>query len=156
MGNTVIGVDLPQHIREESAKCGTAMGGDSKSYLLAVDAMVEVGNNKNVDDDYLKAEFEKLETPFNAIKKVKLDSKKRTDFLEWNKKLESAFDNFKNQEAYFNIKKVIEESMEKNKEKIMFHETNACPEFWEQTRLVGGINLAEALLKGAQSIIDSE
>jgi len=54
------------------------------------------------------------------------------------------------------IKKVIEESMEMNKEKIMFHETNACPEFWEQTRLVGGINLAEALLKGAQSIIDSE
>ncbi|MFZ7138700.1 MAG: ATP-grasp domain-containing protein [archaeon] len=156
LGNTVIGVNLPKHIQEESAKCGTAMGGDSKSYLLAVDAMVEVGDNKNVDDDYLKAEFEKLETPFNAIKKVKLDSKKRTDFLEWNKKLESAFENFKNQEAYFNIKKVIEESMEKNKEKIMFHETNACPEFWEQTRLVGGINLAEALLKGALSIVDSE
>ena len=156
LGNTVIGVNLPKHIQEESAKCGTAMGGDSKSYLLAVDAMVEVGDNKNVEDDYLKAEFEKLETPFNAIKKVKLDSKKRTDFLEWNKKLESAFENFKNQEAYFNIKKVIEESMEKNKEKIMFHETNACPEFWEQTRLVGGINLAEALLKGALSIVDSE
>ena len=156
LGNTVIGVNLPKHIQEESAKCGTAMGGDSKSYLLAVDAMVEVGDNKNVDDNYLKAEFEKLETPFNDIKKVKLDSKKRTDFLEWNKKLESAFENFKNQEAYSNIKKVIEESMEKNKEKIMFHETNACPEFWEQTRLVGGINLAEALLKGALSIVDSE
>jgi hypothetical protein len=38
----------------------------------------------------------------------------------------------------------------------MFHETNACPEFWEQTRLAAGINLAEALLNGAQSIIDSK
>ena len=55
-----------------------------------------------------------------------------------------------------NIKKVIEDNMEKNKHNIMFHETNACPEFWEQTRLAAGINLAEALLKGAQSIIDSE
>ncbi len=156
LGNTVIGVNLPKHIQEESAKCGTAMGGDSKSYLLAVDAMVEVGDNKNVDDDYLKGEFAKLEAPFEVVKKVKLDSTKRTDFPAWNKKLESAFDNFKSQEAYLNIKKVIEESMEMNKQNIMFHETNACPEFWEQTRLVGGINLAEALLKGAQSIIDSE
>ena len=46
--------------------------------------------------------------------------------------------------------------MEKNKHNVMFHEANACPEFWEQTRLAAGINLAEALLKGAQSIIDSE
>jgi len=38
----------------------------------------------------------------------------------------------------------------------MFHEANACPEFWEQTRLAAGLNLAEPLLKGAQSIIDSE
>jgi hypothetical protein len=55
-----------------------------------------------------------------------------------------------------NIKDIIEDSMEKNKENIMFHEANACPEFWEQTRLAAGINLAKPLLKGAQSIIDSE
>ena len=67
-----------------------------------------------------------------------------------------AFKHYKSQEAYLNIKDVIEDSLEKNKHKIMFHEANACPEFWEQTRLAAGINLAEPLLKGAQSIIDSE
>jgi glutathione synthase/RimK-type ligase-like ATP-grasp enzyme len=156
LGNMVIGVNLPAHIREVSAKCGKAMGGDSKAYLLAFDAMIDVSENRDVDDDYLKAEFEKLEPSFDVVKKVKRDKTKRTDFPEWNKKLEAAFEHYKSQEAYLNIKDIIEDSMEKNKHNIMFHEANACPEFWEQTRLAAGINLAEPLLKGAQSIIDSE
>jgi glutathione synthase/RimK-type ligase-like ATP-grasp enzyme len=152
----VIGVNLPAHIREVSAKCGRAMGGDSKAYLLAFDAMIDVSENRAVDDEYLMGEFEKLEPSFDAVDKVKRDKTKRTDFPEWNKKLEAAFEHYKSQEAYLNIKGIIEDSMEKNKQNIMFHEANACPEFWEQTRLAAGINLAEPLLKGAQSIIDSE
>jgi glutathione synthase/RimK-type ligase-like ATP-grasp enzyme len=156
LGNMVIGVTLPAYIREVSAKCGRAMGGDSKAYLLAFDAMIGVDENRSVEDEYLIEEFEKLETSFETVKEVKRDKTKRTDFPEWNAKLEAAFENYKSQEAYLNIKEVIEDSMEKNKQNIMFHETNACPEFWEQTRLAAGINLAEPLLKGAQSIIDSE
>jgi glutathione synthase/RimK-type ligase-like ATP-grasp enzyme len=156
LGNMVIGVDLPKHIQEVSANCGKALGGDSKSYLLAIDAMIAVGENRDVEDEHLIEEFEKLEPAFDGVKKVKLDKTKRTDFPEWNKKLQTAFEHYKSQEAYLHIKDVIEESMEKNKQNIMFHEANACPEFWEQTRLAAGINLAEALLKGAQSIIDSE
>jgi len=90
------------------------------------------------------------------VKKVKRDRTKRTNFPEWNKNLEAAFENYKSQEAYLNIKDIIEDSIEKNKHNIMFHEANACPEFWEQTRLAAGINIAEALLNGAQSIIDCE
>jgi hypothetical protein len=117
--------------------------------------MIEVGNNKVVDDEYLIGLFDKLEPSFNAVKNVKLDKTKRTNFPEWNKRLEKAFENYKKQDAYLRIQNVIEENMEKNKHNIMFHETNACPEFWEQTRLAAGINLAEALLRGAKSIIDS-
>jgi glutathione synthase/RimK-type ligase-like ATP-grasp enzyme len=156
LGNMVIGVKLPEHIREVSAKCGSAMGGDSKAYVLAFDAMIGVGENRDIDDEYLMGEFDRLELSFGAVKNVKKDKIKRTNFAEWNKKLEAAFENYKSQEAYQNIKKIIEESMEKNKHDVMFHEANACPEFWEQTRLAAGINLAETLLKGAQSIIDSE
>jgi glutathione synthase/RimK-type ligase-like ATP-grasp enzyme len=156
LGNMVIGVNLPEHIREVSAKCGAAMGGDSKAYLLAFDAMIGVGENRDINDEYLMEEFDKLEPSFGAVKNVKLDKTKRTNFPEWNKKLEKAFENYKNQEAYQNLKKIIEESMEQNKNNVMFHEANACPEFWEQTRLAAGINLAVPLLKGAQSIIDSE
>jgi glutathione synthase/RimK-type ligase-like ATP-grasp enzyme len=156
LGNMVVGVNLPDHIRDVAAKCGKAMGGDSKAYLLAFDAMVGVNGNKDVEDEHLMEEFEKLEPSFDAVKKVKGDKTKRTSFPAWNKKLEAAFENYKRQEPYLYIKDVIEESMEKNKHNIMFHEANACPEFWEQTRLAAGINIAEALLKGAQSIIDSE
>ena len=37
---------------------------------------------------------------------------------------------------------------------IVFHEANSCPDFWEQTRLATGINLAEHLLSCAESLID--
>jgi glutathione synthase/RimK-type ligase-like ATP-grasp enzyme len=154
LGNMVFGINLPYHIREVSAKCGKAIGGESGAWLLAFDAMIDVGENKTTDDEYLNEEFNKLEPSFDAVKKLKRDKTKRTDFPEWNRKLERAFQNYKSQEAYLNIKGVIEESVEENENNIMFHEANACPEFWEQTRLAAGINLAEPLLKGAQSIID--
>jgi hypothetical protein len=56
-------------------------------------------------------------------------------------------------EPYVKIKGVIEESVEKNKHAIVFHEANSCPEFWEQTRLIAGINVAIPLIKCAQSLI---
>ena len=156
LGNMVFGVNLPPHIRDVAVKCGRAIGKNGKAWLLAFDAMIDVGEEKICDDEYVKAEFEKLGPSFDAVKTIKRDNNKKRDFSSWNKKLEATFQNYKSQEAYENIKKIIEESVERNKNKIMFHEANACPEFWEQTRLAAGINLAVPLLKGAQSIIESD
>jgi hypothetical protein len=58
-------------------------------------------------------------------------------------------------EPYARIKRIIEESLDKNKHNVVFHEANSCPEFWEHTRLIAGINVAVPLLKGAQSLIQS-
>ena len=156
LGNMVFGVNLPPHIRDLAVKCGKAIGKNSKAWLLAFDAMIDIGEEKICDDEYVKAEFKKLESSFDAVKTTKRYKTKKRDFSSWNKRLEEAFKNYKSQEAYERIKKIIEESIERNKYKIMFHEANACPEFWEQTRLAAGINLAVPLLKGAQSIIESD
>ena len=51
------------------------------------------------------------------------------------------------------VKAVIEESIERGKDQVLFHEANSCPEFWEQTRIVGGVNVAESLLRCAQSLL---
>lgn len=155
LGNMVFGVDLPIEIMEAAIKCGKAIGKNCEAWLLALDAMIEVGEDKFLDDTYIKSEFEKLEEAFNNIKKVKSYKYKAKFFLSWNKELEEAFQNYKDQEPYWNIKNIIENSIERNKQKILFHEANACPEFWEQTRLIAGINLAVPLLKCAQSIIKS-
>jgi hypothetical protein len=58
-------------------------------------------------------------------------------------------------DAYENVKDIIEETIERSNQTILFHEANACPEFWEQTRLIAGINVAEPLLECAQSVIDN-
>ena len=156
LGNMVFDVNLPPYARDVAVKCGKIIGRNSKAWLLAFDAMIDVGEDRIADDESVKAEFEKLEPSFNAVKKVKSDRTKKRDFLGWNKRLKQAFQNYKNQEAYENIKRIIEKSMERNRRNILFHEANAWPEFWEQTRLVAGINLAVPLLKCAQSVIESD
>jgi len=57
-------------------------------------------------------------------------------------------------EAYAFIQGVIQESLDGKRDTVLFHEGNSCPEFWEQTRIVGGANVAESLLRSSQSLLD--
>jgi hypothetical protein len=77
------------------------------------------------------------------------------DFVAWNRLLEAAYRDYVSNDAYENVRDIIEESIERSNHSILFHEANACPEFWEQTRLIAGINVAEPLLECAESVIDN-
>jgi glutathione synthase/RimK-type ligase-like ATP-grasp enzyme len=153
LGNTVFDADLPLQITELAVKCGKALGKDAEAWVFALDAMVNVGENKTVGDAELASELEKAEAAFEQPRKVKADETRLRDFPSWNRKLEAAFHTYMSSEPYQNVKGIIEESLEKNVQGIVFHEANSCPEFWEHTRLITGINVAVPLLKGAQSLI---
>ena len=153
LGNLVFDAVLPIHLKELAVKCGKALSKDHEAYVFALDAMIAVGNNKNMDDETLKTELDKAAMAFEPVKKIKTDDSKLKDFQKWNDHLEAAFQDYKNSEPYQKIKGIIEESVEKNKNSVVFHEANSCPEFWEHTRLTAGINVAVPLLKGAQSLI---
>ncbi len=154
LGNLVFHSKLPLSIQELAVKSGKTLGEGSDAWIFALDAMVNVGENKQVDDTYLKGELDKAGQAFGPVQKVKADETRLTDFETWTGKLEKAFNGYKNSESYENIKNIIEESVEKNKSELVFHECNSCPEFWENTRLATGLNVAIPLLKGAQSLID--
>ena len=115
---------------------------------------MNVGEKKNADDDTLKTQLDLASQAFVPVQKAKTDETRLTDFELWTTKLEKAFQDYKNTEAYENVKNIIEESVEKNKNALVFHESNSCPEFWENTRLATGLNVAVPLLKGAQSLAD--
>ena len=153
LGNTVFDAKLPLQTRELAVKCGEALGEGSEAWLFALDAMVNIGENKTVDDAELASELEKAEAAFEQPRKVKADETRLRDFPSWNRKLEAAFHTYMSSEPYQSVKGIIEESIEKNVQGIVFHEANSCPEFWEHTRLIAGINVAVPLLKGAQSLI---
>lgn len=155
LGNLVFDAALTPHIRNQAVKCGNTIGKDNEAWLLALDAMVAVGNNKVVDDEFVISQLDKLSMPFDVVKKVKMDKTKKMDFANWNRKLEEAFQDYKSAGAYQIVKEVIDETVEKNQHSIIFHEANSCPEFWEQTRLITDLNLAIPLLKSAQSLADS-
>jgi glutathione synthase/RimK-type ligase-like ATP-grasp enzyme len=153
LGNLVFDAKLPTSIQTLALKCGDALGKTQDAWVFALDAMINVGENKIVDDEYLKSELDKAAAEFEHVKKVKADESRHKDFPSWNSKLETAFQNYMSTEPYKKVKRVIEESVEKSKHDIVFHEANSCPEFWEQTRLIAGINVAIPLIKGAQSLI---
>jgi glutathione synthase/RimK-type ligase-like ATP-grasp enzyme len=153
LGNLVFDAKLPLHAKELAVKCGRALGKEQEAWLLALDAMVNVGENKIVDDAELKSELEKAAVAFENVRKIKQDESRLRDFPSWNSKLETAFQNYVSTAPYKKVKSIIEKSIEKNKQHIVFHEANSCPEFWEHTRLIAGINVAVPLLKGAQSLI---
>ena len=121
--------------------------------MFALDAMIDVGENKTVDDSELESELEQSAAEFEKVRKVKQDENRLRDFPSWNTKLEAAFQTYMSTKPYKKIKSIIDESIEKNKNRVVFHEANSCPEFWEHTRLIAGINVAVPLLKGAQSLI---
>jgi hypothetical protein len=154
LGNLVFHAKLPLSIQELAVKCGKTLGKGSEAWIFALDAMVNVKENKNADDVYLKGELDLASQAFVPVQKVKQDETRLTDFPTWNGKLENAFKAYMNTSAYENVKNIIEESVEKNKSALVFHESNSCPEFWENTRLATGLNVAIPLLKGAQSLID--
>ena len=154
LGNLVFHAKLPLSIQELAVKCGKTLGEGSEAWIFALDAMVNVKENKNADELYLKGELDKAAHAFSPVQKVKSDETRLTDFETWTGKLEKAFIDYKSTESYENIKNIIEESVEKNKSALVFHESNSCPEFWENTRLATGLNVAVPLLKSAQSLID--
>ena len=153
LGNIVFDAKLPQHIRELAAKCGKALGRDHEAWVFAMDAMIDVGKNKNADEETLKLDLAKAGAFWEPVKKVKRDDLRLRDFKAWNVQLEAAVNNYKATESYAKVKGVIEENVEANRTRIVFHEANSCPEFWEQTRTITGMNVAIPLLKGAQSLL---
>ncbi|UCH01825.1 MAG: hypothetical protein JSV20_08305 [Candidatus Bathyarchaeota archaeon] len=152
LGNMVFGINLPLEVQKAAIQSSKAIGGNSETWLLALDAMFNIGEEESVDDIYIKDQLEKLVIPFDAVKKVKKDDKKYENFAVWNENLESAYQHYKDTEAYENVRTIIEESTEKEKNSILFHEANSCPEFWEQTRIFTEMNLAIQLLKCAKSV----
>ncbi|HIJ08543.1 TPA: hypothetical protein HA274_04280 [Candidatus Bathyarchaeota archaeon] len=153
LGNLVFDAKLPSHIRELSVKCGKALSKDHEAWVIAMDAMINLTEKDVVDDNSLKRELGKASVAFEIVNEVKKDESRLRDFPSWNNKLEASFKDYMRTEPYAKIKNIIEDSVEKNKHKIVFHEANSCPEFWEHTRLIAGINVAIPLLKGAQSLI---
>ena len=150
LGNLVFDVKLPLSIQELATKCGKALGQENEAWVFGLDAMVN--SRKKMDDEIVKNELAKAADSFGGVKKVQKDETRLRDFKTWNKKLEQAVQDYKNTDPYAKVKNIIEQHIEDNKDGIVFHEANSCPDFWENTRLITGMNVAIPLLKGAQSL----
>ncbi len=152
LGNLVFHSKLPQKIQELAVKCGETLGKGTDAYIFALDAMVDVGSNKNAGDSDLKEQLDLAAQAWLPVQKVKQDETRLTEFPAWTGKLEAAFKTYRETKAYQNVTDIIEMSVEQNQKALVFHESNSCPEFWENTRLATGLNVAEPLLKMAKSL----
>jgi glutathione synthase/RimK-type ligase-like ATP-grasp enzyme len=155
LGNMVFRVNLPNKVRKEAERCGEAIAEKAEVWVLALDAMPYIEETEIFNENGLITSFDKLETVFNKVQKIKKDPLKKRNFSIYTKNIENAYAEYMSKEPYLNIQKVIQDTLESKKESVLFHEGNACPEFWEQTRIVGGINIADSLLNCAISFLDN-
>jgi glutathione synthase/RimK-type ligase-like ATP-grasp enzyme len=153
LGNLVFHAKLPQRIVELAVKSGETLGKGTDAYIFALDAMVNVGANKNADEAELKTYLDNAAKAWLNVQKVKQDETRLTDFPTWTGKLEAAFKTYRETDAYQKVTDIIEGSLLQNQKALVFHESNSCPEFWENTRLATGLNVAEPLLKMAKSLL---
>ena len=154
LGNMIFRVDLPANIMEQAVKCGEVMSGGAEVGVIALDAMPYIGDSRFGDEDELKASFVDIEEPFEVVRRVKADPRKMWEFDSYTREIEKAYGDYMATDAYAHIQAVVQESLDKTRDKVLFHEGNSCPEFWEQTRIVGGVNVGECLLRGAESLLD--
>jgi len=155
LGNMVFRARLPPAVQKEAVRCGDALGGGARAWVIALDAMPYIGDDRVADEGELRSHFDALEGPFSEVKKVKRYPLKKRNFEEYTGMINEAYGRYMSTEAYANIQAAIEASLERKRDSVVFHEGNACPEFWEQTRIVGGVNVAESLLRCAQSLLDN-
>ncbi len=154
LGNMVFKVKLPRKVRLDAEKSANVIGKDQEAWVLGLDAMPKISKELEVDEDELRNKFELLTDLFNKVTLVKRMPSKRQHFKEYTEAIDHAFANYMRSEAYNYIEDVANSTLLKTADNVFFHEGNSCPEFWEQTRAVAGINLAELLLASAQSIIN--
>ena len=99
--------------------------------------------------------FDALEEPFRRVTIAKDDPSKKTAFRDYTRMVEEVYGAFMSSEPYLGVQAVIQDCLDRNAGSLVFHEGNSCPDFWEQTRIVGGINVGELLLRSAVSLLDN-
>lgn len=154
LGNMVFRAKLPVRVREEAERCAQILGAPHEAWVIALDAMPFIDESQTQGEERLRECFNELEEPFRRVKEVKAAPYKRSDFPRYTREITDAYTEYMKTEAYAEIEGVVNETLEESRDKVYFHEGNACPEFWEQTRVVAGINVALDLLDSATSLID--
>jgi glutathione synthase/RimK-type ligase-like ATP-grasp enzyme len=154
LGNKVIRANLPIKVKNTAKRCAEVLGKGQDAWLIALDAMPFIPSELQVNTEELKDRYIQLDKPFKEVTRVKARSDKRREFKDYTNAITAAYTNYMKTEAYCYIESVVNDTLRKTADNVYFHEGNACPEFWEQTRVVAGINPAIDLLESSQSLLD--
>jgi glutathione synthase/RimK-type ligase-like ATP-grasp enzyme len=154
LGNMVVRARLPNKVQKEAEKAANIIGSGCDSWVIALDAMPSIPLDLMECENELRENFNALENPFGEVTKIKRMPDKKRRFREYTEAITEAYTAYMHTEPYSYIESVVNSTLDKTVDNVYFHEANACPEFWEQTRIFAGINPAAELLRCAQSILD--
>jgi glutathione synthase/RimK-type ligase-like ATP-grasp enzyme len=155
LGNMVFRARLPAEVMRQAEACAEALGEGGEAWVIALDAMPRIGEDLREGEEEVRASIAALDEPFREVTRVKRLPSKKRDFAGYTKAITEAYEGYMATEAYARVEAVVNETLERARGSVYFHEGNACPEFWEQTRVVAGINPAEDMLMCAQGLLDA-
>lgn len=154
LGNMVVRARLPESVMRTAERCAEILAQGACSYVVALDAMPSIGSELMGGEEELRESFMNLENPFSKVSAVKKMKDKKTRFEEYTEAINEAYGSYMDTDAYRYIEGVVNNTLKATAENVVFHEGNACPEFWEQTRIIAGLNLAVDFLECGESLLD--
>ena len=155
LGNMVVRARLPESVRRTAEACAEIMAEGADAYVVALDAMPSIDEGMMNGEDEIRRSFMALEAPFGKVSRVKRMENKKRLFVEYTESINRAYEGYMDTDAYRHIERIVNTTLAESAENVVFHEGNACPEFWEQTRVVAGLNLAVDFIECAESLLDS-
>jgi len=155
LGNMVVRARLPESVMRKAETCAEILAEGADSYVVALDAMPSISADMMIDEEEIRQSFLALEAPFGDVSRVKKMENKKRRFGEYTDAINRAYESYMDTDAYRHVERIVNTTLAETAENVVFHEGNACPEFWEQTRVVAGLNLAVDFLECAESLLDS-
>ena len=155
LGNMVFRARLPAEVMRQAEVCAEALGEGGEAWVIALDAMPWIGDDLREGEEEVRSSITALDEPFGEVTRVKRLPSKKRDFAGYTRAITEAYEGYMATEAYALVESVVNETLERTRGSVYFHEGNACPEFWEQTRVVAGVNPAEDMLRCAQGLLDA-
>ena len=155
LGNMVIRAKLPEPVMRTAETCAEILAEGADSYVIALDAMPSIKEDMMHDEKEIRQSFMDLDAPFGNVSRVKKMENKKRHFGEYTDAINNAYESYMDTDAYRHIERIVNTTLAETAENVVFHEGNACPEFWEQTRVVAGLNLAVDFIECAESLLDS-
>ncbi len=152
LGGYPLSIDLPSRVRGNALRVVDAINEKAleeglrpswSSFILGIDMMPKVGQE---DDEEIRNLSQPLGQCLDEIREIKQEPSyvsKQEMFEDRRKRIEDAYKQYREEEAFVDVARKIQDVVDRKTTTILPHEVNSGLDYWFNTKNMIDVNLAE-------------